>query len=130
MVDALNKGKDVVRDLSHTWHKTIHSSQPLLLTSSVVQPIVDVDLGPHTMLVDRVFDALLNTQTEPIMDDHAVGDSSDEGDFSTEDDEADDAMTLVEYQNEVKKEALVRQGRGQGEATIKKGRVSSASFGS
>ena len=64
------------------------------------------------------------------MDDHAVGDSSDEGDFSTEDDEADDAMTLVEYQNEVKKEALVRQGRGQGEATIKKGRVSSASFGS
>lgn len=80
----------------------------------------------HLMLVDKVSSALLNPQIDPGTDDlHMDVSSSDEASLNEHDD-PNKSMTLVAFQNGMKKEAMSRRHDRQGETIKKKGRVEGA----
>ena len=108
---TLDKGKRIVIDDSPTPSQTALALQPLLLTSSAMLNSSNDDFDAYSMLVDRVSSALLHQQADLGVEDLPMEDSLDDDDQMGVNEDADDDVTLVAYQSEVKKEALSRRTR-------------------
>lgn len=114
-----NKG-----DKSH--HKHSSSPPPVLRTSiPLITPQLEVDpIRTHSMLVDKVNNILQDPPSYGISDEDVDdGSSENSEDEMVEDDDPDDMMTIVQYQSEAHREALIRKGSHAVQASQKQGRI-------
>lgn len=110
------------------------NSPPPILRSSLHPPSPcspQSERDAHLLVVDHVSAALLDGD----MDKDSTGDtglSDDDGDAKemSEDGDPDDDMTLVQYQEEARREALIRKNTHSSCSSLKKGRMESEITGS
>lgn len=101
------------------------SSPPPVVRSSIFSSPPSIIPNPncsHAMAVDKVSAAL---DGDPGEDDSGGDDchSDEDGSAMSDDDETDDLMTLDQYQEEVRRENLIRKGTLSGSPSMKKGRL-------
>lgn len=82
------------------------------------------------MIVDKVSAFLQGSLSGNDSDEEEVdGTFEDSEDEMVEDDGLDDMMTLIQYQSEARKEALIQKGSHVAEASHKKGRINTEGNG-
>lgn len=121
-----------VQNLGKSTPSIRSNSPPPILHSSLHTPPhrpSQPERSPHLLIVDQVSAAL----NEEIMDEDSDGDpdddidSDDDGesddDGMSQDDEPEDDMTLIQYQAEVRRDALIRKSSHSSCSSPKKGRM-------
>lgn len=102
------------------------TSPPPILCTSVpeVSPHIPSTGHLHNSLVAQVSPALESSKMEEDSEDDEGSTDGDDDEMSDEvDDGLDDSMTLVQYQAEIRRDALIRKGSNTNEISPKKGRM-------
>lgn len=100
------------------------SPPPIIRSSVLSSPYIHSPSSEnhHSMAVDNILSALsenLSERSETGTED----DSGESDDAMSDDDGPDDAMTLMQYQNESRRETLIRKGPQVSGSSLKKGRL-------
>lgn len=108
-----------------------NSPPPILRTSfqsSNPRPL-QAERDPHLLVVDQVSAALLDGDMDEDSDEGADS-SGDEDEEMPDDEDPDNDVTLVQYQEEARREALIRKSAHSFCSSPKKGRMKSEIIGS